>query len=790
MGTARAQEPPRGPDAAEIPAYIEEVRRQMADGRRKPEDRTQIVVEAAETLDRAARGAAAAPDRASRWGQAVALIDEFLAAEPGNASGVNLALQAAIYRWAEGVAWLGLWRQAPGDPASRKAATDALDDAMARLRPLWTRLRGEPQVGLGKIVRYRLARAAADRAELEKADSPAAADLRRQGLQMLDPTPDDPTLGPLAEILRARMLVAGGGLDEAEAALKRAEGRLAAMPDATRAGATEEMIDVRIDLLIARRSFEEALGMVDSAKELTPEARAVRAVRVRAAQWISLFPGRERAEIEKDAFRRAEALRAADAPEARLALVALANAILEPDGETDAHGYELLAEGHLARGDIDQAILLNKKGAEAARKGGQEGLAWTLDYRTGAILFRANRDEDADTVLTAVAEAARQGKAGIAADQGAKASLLQILCRARRGRPGPYEAALRAHLAAFPDDSTSFEARFALATLKASKGDWEEAIRLFEQVPIQSARWLASREGAARAARGEVERLRAQGELGEARRRMELARQAIETYHAETEDPEQNAPIDLARVELELIPEVGTPGNVVGLAGERSRNDVRADRRERARLLWIACLALTGEFVDAEREARAIFGTASARDLVDLAGRLDRAGSVAPSDLTRRRLGYIARLTAAAAVEKGGEVDEATRAEATLRLGRGQLATGDLDGARRTLAGLASRAASLPAALIEPYAAALAELALFAEAADAYRAVARLHRPGSRPWLEARYGLALALYRGGKAEESRRLIEGTMALHPELGGGELKEKFLALRRRMEPREKG
>jgi hypothetical protein len=143
-------------------------------------------------------------------------------------------------------------------------------------------------------------------------------------------------------------------------------------------------------------------------------------------------------------------------------------------------------------------------------------------------------------------------------------------------------------------------------------------------------------------------------------------------------------------------------------------------------------------------------------------------------------------LVASAVLERAGQIDAPTRAEANLRLGRGQLATGDLDGARATLAGLAEQAASLPGPLVEPYASALAELALFVEAADAYRVEARRHGPGSLPWLQARYGLALALYRGGKPDDARRLIDGTLALHPELGGGELREKFLALKRRLEP----
>ena len=58
--------------------------------------------------------------------------------------------------------------------------------------------------------------------------------------------------------------------------------------------------------------------------------------------------------------------------------------------------------------------------------------------------------------------------------------------------------------------------------------------------------------------------------------------------------------------------------------------------------------------------------------------------------------------------------------------------------------------------------------------------------PGSLPWIEARYGLALAYFRSNKPKDAVHLIDATAILHPDLGGAELKEKFIKLRRRIEP----
>ena len=70
-------------------------------------------------------------------------------------------------------------------------------------------------------------------------------------------------------------------------------------------------------------------------------------------------------------------------------------------------------------------------------------------------------------------------------------------------------------------------------------------------------------------------------------------------------------------------------------------------------------------------------------------------------------------------------------------------------------------------------------------AVDVHRLRTRRTAPGSLAWLDARYGLALALYRSGKADEARRIIDATAILHPELGGGDLSEKFKRLRQRLQ-----
>ncbi len=71
-------------------------------------------------------------------------------------------------------------------------------------------------------------------------------------------------------------------------------------------------------------------------------------------------------------------------------------------------------------------------------------------------------------------------------------------------------------------------------------------------------------------------------------------------------------------------------------------------------------------------------------------------------------------------------------------------------------------------------------------AIDVQRLRAKLAANGSLAWFDARYGLALAYYRARKPKEALHLIDATAILHPDLGGGELREKYIRLRQRIEP----
>ena len=81
-----------------------------------------------------------------------------------------------------------------------------------------------------------------------------------------------------------------------------------------------------------------------------------------------------------------------------------------------------------------------------------------------------------------------------------------------------------------------------------------------------------------------------------------------------------------------------------------------------------------------------------------------------------------------------------------------------------------------------------AKLGLFSLAEDVHRLRAKRAITGSLPWFDARYGLALAYFRSSRAKEALHLIDATAILHPDLGGGELRETFIRLRQRIDTNE--
>ena len=154
----------------ELSQHLTTLKAQVEDTSLAIGQREALVQEMAGTLDRAARGAVSADQRQERWRRAVGLLDEFNTQNPGHPATREFQLQSAVYRWAEGQGWREAGDLDPKDSRAARAAGAALDDAIGRLRAI--SVEGVEKV-LADNVRFRLARALADRAGLEPMGSPS-----------------------------------------------------------------------------------------------------------------------------------------------------------------------------------------------------------------------------------------------------------------------------------------------------------------------------------------------------------------------------------------------------------------------------------------------------------------------------------------------------------------------------------------------------------------------------------------------------------------------------------------
>jgi tetratricopeptide (TPR) repeat protein len=762
--------------ADELERHLAAQRRQIDDSTRPMPQRERLALDAAATLDRAAQAETRDDRRRARWAEATALLDSFNERNPGHPEASAFALQAAVYQWARARSWMGQAEFQPTDDHARAGAVEALDSAVARLRPIATTLEASSDA-LAQNVRYRLARALADRASLELVGSETRRAAESEALAKLGKATTEPTLRGFAELLRADLLARLGKFDEARTAFQNAA-RAKPAPSAM------EQIETEVAILTGRRQFDEAIKALAPAKTNDPAATML-ALRVRLAQRESSPEGGERHKAEAEAFRLAESLRQAKAPEARLALVELARAMETPDAEQGPDAWDDLAEGQLVLGQPERAARLCLLGSDQAQALGQADRARTLRYKAAGILFEAAKYARVGPILMPLIDDAQAGPLR------PKASLLRILALGRAWSAGEsgasreeYVRALVSHLRLFPIDPTAGEARWLLGRLKLDAGDRDEAIALWSAIPPGNGRRLDAQLAIAGIHHQAVDAGRLAGDRVELAHQMDIARIHLDDAFKETRDPVQRMEIELEQAVLDLTPGAGDPDEALKLCERLAQDAPRADLRERGNLLRIVALAEKGRYADAERRLRESAPGGSARDLLPAARLLDRFASAADSDLVRRRIGPLMGLAVGGLLARPSALKPAEAMEARLCQARGLLFGGDPDAARKAVESWPTTSDPVPTELLHDLADLYTQVGASSLAVDAYRLLMKRSRPGSIPWFDARLGLAQSYAQAGQPAAARQLIDATAILHPDLGGSALRERFERLRQRL------
>ncbi|MBV8606482.1 MAG: hypothetical protein JO034_03355, partial [Singulisphaera sp.] len=320
----------------ELEKHLEELQGEVDDPNLKIEDRQRLAMELAATLDRAAQAAPTADGRRAYWSEAVRRLDQFRARNPGMPHADRFQFQAAVDHWARARSWRQQWELSPADRAARDHAVADFDAALERLRPLGEATRGSGDL-FAQNVRFRLAESLADRAELEPEGDESRSAREREALEALEPVPSEPSLQGFARLLRGELLTRLGKADQA---LPEVDTAAKAMPPPP----ARDVLEVRIGALIGLGRFDDALTAVASSP-VEGDVKGRLAVRVRLAGLAAEPPGAARAAAESALFAQVKELRESGSPEARLALVAVARDLPEPEPGQGPDSWDAMAEG-------------------------------------------------------------------------------------------------------------------------------------------------------------------------------------------------------------------------------------------------------------------------------------------------------------------------------------------------------------------------------------------------------------------------------------------------------------
>lgn len=775
---ATAQESLKGGEEEELRSHLEALGRRLDDPTADLVSRQRIALEMASTLDRAAVAAPADQDKRARWAEAADVLDRFSAKNAGHSQERAYQVQAAVYLWARARTWFQEFQRNPVDTASRDKAVEALGASAKRFQTVYRALDKGNDV-FAQNVRYRTAQALADLAEIGPYEERERATRNHDALLVIWAPVTEPSLSGFAHLLRATLLGRIGRVDDAEAEVRVAEAATPAPP-------ASEVLDARLAGLLGAKRYPEALKAIDAAKVEAGAKTAMRA-RVRLEERIARVKGPERAAVELALFDELKALRASGRPETRATLIAAARALREPGPGQSPDAWDLLAEGAAAVGDLTRAGTLEREGAGRADALGQAGQAAEYRLRAGAYFFQAEKFAEADPLLTRVAEDPKAGPGR------ARAGLLRALARGRAlamGRPGvsqaDYAAALRAQIQTFPDDPSASEARWLLGKLLMAGSDRDGALALWAKVPHGSPRWLDSRVEIAAVRQHDLDAQRLNNDRDSVSRRTAEARAFLASCLGQAQGDREFNEIRVAQARLELTPGVGRPEEAQTVLERFQRSAAQPDQRDAARRLNVVALAQLGRWVLAEQAARKEVKLSEPAALLPIIRLLDRSAAEAESDLRTRRMGHLLRILLAPVQERPQSLPPNLRAEARLRVVRALLFSGDDAAARRDILSWTGPPPSAGNDLLRDLAETYTRLEAYDLAVEVQRRRAKVAPTGSLNWFDARYGLALAYYRSGNSKDALHLIETTAILHPDLGGGDLRDKFIRLRQRIAP----
>jgi hypothetical protein len=472
---------------------------------------------------------------------------------------------------------------------------------------------------------------------------------------------------------------------------------------------------------------------------------------------------------------------------ARRAETLLATSIgASPSAVHDDGALAKAAESFYRQGNIDKALELYDQIFTQATAAKQADVAFNAAFTAAALEQQRSRFATAadrfEKLAVALPDHARAGEASLLAAFNLGQSLAGVTdVAAATAGIERYAVLLKAHIARRPTDRTTPQARLWLAKVHLQRREPREVVSLLRGVSASDL--LAEQIVAVLQQAGDAE-LAAGKTAADRAAIAEVYAAALDGVRATSDAA---APSPVARLALRaaarlrlIYGEAGFATAAESLSQLLKATDLPADER-RALLAWLALAeAGAGRLESAKQHAAAIDGSLTAEALPVVA-KLDALAARAAVDqrdaLATLVLRFVELLQPHQAELPAAWIAQVAPAEARALSHLGRIAE-----ARKVWDALAAQRPR-DAVVQEGYAAFLltqSDRESLTRAVERWRLLERATREASPEWYRARLGTAQAYAKLGDSARAREIVELTAALHPDLGGPELRRRFEAL----------
>lgn len=444
------------------------------------------------------------------------------------------------------------------------------------------------------------------------------------------------------------------------------------------------------------------------------------------------------------------------------------------------------AESFYRNGQIDQALTTYDRAAELASKTKQPDLAFDAAYTAAAIEQERGRHAGAAERFRHVALSAPEHP------KASEAHLLAIYNAAQTDEGATphdpsapaldYATLLGEHLQRWPSAASANQARVWLGRLNEQAKKWGDAIAAYRGVTPDDPRATEAVEAIARCYNHILADSAAAG-----RPTLGVATDAARYFEGLVTSPRGNLPerwsqtervaaLNAASLWLQYTDEFERAERLLSAALAQA-DEAPAAWRSSAQALDVFAVAAQGRRDEAAKRLAGLADGAPEQLLLVVEGLSRVAAKATPA--VRRELAELQLQAATLVRSKAKTLSPSQRRALDLAVVRGLAAAGRLDEAAESARQLAA-ASPRDGDAQEEYARLLVDAANWPEALTAWRVIQKKCREGSDRWLRSSYYQAASLHGLGKSDEAARLIRLTEALHPELGGPELKTRFREL----------